>query len=264
MNENDLLKAKLDNIKNNLNIIKENENVIKLYHNYLYEVVELFDYLIQDKEDLFYTIVMDILIDIGYFSYNLTIQKNFMNEKEITTNLGINVILGKCCCRNIAYFYHDIFKHFFDYPLTLTCFDDEGIKNEKTMSFGNHMINLTKYHDTIYGFDLTNNLLYYPINKNTLKQYDKNYYIYYRKYSDIILRFYQETTVKDNFYEEIMIKEKLFKEARKKKIIPQENYQLLINEANNFIYDNERRLTTFLNKTVKLKEEIHEKMLLKK
>lgn len=264
MKEKDLLKAKMIYFEQNQKVLTENKDIIEIYNAYIYKIVELFDYLMKKNSHLFYTIVFDILTDLGFFSIDFKFNRKEEMTFEIAQKPGINIALGNGHCRNIACFYDDIFNKFYDYPLKMICYDSDGLKNKTTQSYGNHIINLAFHHDVLYGFDLINNLLYSFVDKNTLKEFNGKSYLYYKQYGDILIRLITEAEMKNDYLETVMKKKTLFKIASKKQIITLDEYKKLVNDANSFIMEKQKILESFLNDTDYLRNEMKEKVLTKK
>ena len=266
MTERDLQKIKLKHLKENIVEYNNNLELIKLYDDYIQKLTELFDFLLGKNDDLFYTIVFNILFEIGFFSHNNTFDDSMDNFKELSIKLGISVVNGAGVCRNISCFYEDIFKNIFNYPLSLCCFNkiSDSDKDNDAKIYSNHMINLSKYQDVIYGFDLINHSLFKPIDKNKLKCLDTNFYLYHKAMGDLLINVTTGLTLKDNFLNELKLKKQLLMISSRADTITKEKYQKLILDANNFIVGHKKIFKSFLEDSTKYKDEIKEKMLLLK
>ena len=262
MTEQELQKIKLKHIKNNIEIYKNNYELVTLYEEYINKIVELFDFIMIKNEDLFYTIVFNILMEIGFFSYNNTFDNSVDNFKELSIKPGINVIAGYGVCRNIACFYDDVTKHFYDYPLKLCCFDKKDGLTSDTKLYGNHMINLTKYHDTIYGFDIMNHCLFNAISKSKLKGFNVNYYLTHKVYGDLLINVVTDLKLRNDYIREFEIKKMLLEIASRHPIITNYDYEKIISDANEFIIRRKKIFQSFLKDNDSLKYEIKEKILI--
>lgn len=264
MTEEKLEKIKLKHIKNNLEIYQKNREIFLLYEEYIKKIVELLDFIRGKRDDLFYTIVFDILCEIGFFSFNNVFDSSQDEFPELTIKPGISVVSGTGLCRNIACFYEDIFKYFYNYPLKMCCFDPSGTHEKDTEVFGNHMINLTCHHDLIYGFDNMNHCLFKAISNEELTIVDSDYNLIYKPYGDILIRLTNELVDKNDFMFDIYLKKSLLEKASQGTCIKQEEFNKLVSDANALIIERKKILKSFLEDNMKYKEEIKEKMLLLK
>lgn len=264
MTEEKLKKIKLKHLKNNLEILKNNQELIALYDEYIEKIVELFDFLWKKNDDLFYTIVFDILYEIGFFSFNNQFNSDSDEFKELSIKPGLSIISGMGVCRNISCFYEDIFRYFYNYPLKMCCFDKNGLNEKDTDVFGNHMLNLSYYHDLIYAFDNMNHCLFRAINCDTFTGLGFDYDLVYKPYGDILFHIHTDLTDTNNVILETSWKKSLFERASQGKCITEEEYKKIIDDANNFITDRKKIFKSFLIDNLKYKDEINEKMLLLK
>ena len=261
MTEKELEKIKLKHLKNNLQIYKDNKDLVVLYNDYINKIVEFFDFIKVTKNDFLYTIVFDILTEIGFFTCHNNLDTNRDNFEELSIMPGISVINGACVCRNIACFYEDVSKHFFDYPLTLCCFDKYENADKDTAIYGNHMINLTTYHDTIYGFDIMNHCLFKSIGNNRLKGVEVDYYLVYKEYGDLLIHLTTQLEKNDDFLSQTELKKMLLRIASRKDVIESSQYKRIISDANDFIISRKKIFRSFLDDNNHYHEEIKQKML---
>ena len=264
MTEKDLQKIKLKHLKNNIELYNNNLELVTMYDEYIKKIVELFDFVMARKDDLFYTIVFNILMEMGFFSYNHTFNDNLDDFNELSIKPGINIVAGYGVCRNIACFYEDITKYFYNYPLKICCFDKKGELNNDTKLYGNHVINLTKYHDIIYGFDIMNHCLFTVTSKSKLTGFNLNYSLIYKMYGDILIKLVTDLENKNDYVEKLKTKKMLLEIAARSPIITNNDYEKLINEANEFLINRKKIFQSFLEENAKLTQEINEKMLVLK
>ena len=72
-----------------------------MYNTYIQRIVELFDFIMKDNNNLFYSIVFDLLIENGVFSADD--EFNYKDEpKELSLKPGLSVISGEGVCRNLS------------------------------------------------------------------------------------------------------------------------------------------------------------------
>ena len=163
-------------LMSNLETYQNNKELIGMYDEYIRRIVELFSIIIKNNSDLYYSIVFSKILHSGYFSAD----KKYSSKKatnQLNIKYGINIVNGDGTCLSIAYFYSDIFKHFYDYVLRLCCFYDDPTDSEdykkKTRIIGNHIINLAKYCDEIYGIDKLWELLFELKNEEIIEERKK-------------------------------------------------------------------------------------------
>ena len=253
--------VKLKYVKNNLEILKSNKELLSMYYEYVRNIIELFDFMNGSNSDLFYTIVFDILIEIGFFSADRRFKPTEEEIKELCFKPGLSIINGAGVCRNIACFYEDVFKNFYTYPLKMCCYDDKGQKNEDTITYGNHIVNLTDYHGTIYGFDLLNHCIFKAKDSDNLEGLGFNYLLKYCPSGDLLLEFVCCINEKTNFLEEVKEKRMLLEMSSTRNNLSKDEYQKLIMYANNFISQKSNVLRSFILQNKELTHEIKKKML---
>ena len=87
--------------------LEKNREVIKLYDTYLDCIVEeLLKYNITNP--LSYSLALGYIIKNGILSDDFFEPKE--TDDEIIGKLGISIVLGKGCCRNVCDMHQDIFK----------------------------------------------------------------------------------------------------------------------------------------------------------
>ena len=261
MTEKELEKIKLKFLKRNIQLYNDNKELIILYEKYIENIVELLDFIMGKNDDLFHTIVFNILMEIGFFSFNKRFDASKDNFKELCIKPGISVINGEGVCRNIACFYEDVFSYFYNYPLKICCFDKIGDNTKDTNIYGNHVINLTNYQGVLYGFDIMNHCLFKPRDDLELVGIDIDYSLIYKMYGDILMRATTDLKFKNDYVKEIEIKKEMFKESSNHNAITKENYIKIINDANEFIIKRKEIFQSFLKDNYSLSHEIKEKML---
>ncbi len=174
---------------------KYRETII-YYELFLDEVVdELLKYDLNNS--LEYSIALSYLLDHGYLSNDCTFKHKVSNQ-EITGKLGINIVLGKGCCRNISDFHKDIFNKLQLSIQPFYCF--QGIR-KGTNRGANHIVNLVDYKDNKYAIDLHNYCFLYHFKKPfvmepvSIVNKDK---LLYKPYYGIILGETDLDTIKEN------------------------------------------------------------------
>lgn len=263
MTEKDLENAKLNHIKQNMELYRDNKDIVSMYDDYIVKIVELFDFIMQKDSDLFYSIVFDILIEFGFFSAERKFNCN-KNFKELLIKPGLSIINGNGECRNVSCFYEDVFKYFYSYPLKLCCFDANGVTNTDTLTYGNHMINLTLYHDTIYGFDIINHCIFKAKSDKILEGIDIDYTLLHKPNGDLLIGLTTLLSNNVNFTKEYHLIRTLLQNASIKSELSLEELKQLVKRANRFIIEKKEILQSFMIENEELTQEIKKKMLLLK
>lgn len=168
-------------------------------------------------------LIISVLVQAGAFSYD---QYKYSNKEDIlNSRLGLNVLKGECCCRNVSSFMTNIFKVNNEFCENLAVISlDKKDKRKAVREMANHMINLISYDGVLYGFDSLSGFgsLYYFINSFELLPIEssKNAYMHYKPYIDYV---YNNLTFED-------IKQKLlaFKENGKTRISEKEFNDLVV------------------------------------
>ena len=143
---------------------KDNLSLIALYDEY----IKLASKLINEvslNNSISKGLIISVLAQSGVFSFD---DFKFGNVDDIlNTRLGLNVLNGEGCCRNLAHFTKDIFSCNNEFCENLTVMHlNKKDKRKATREKANHMINLIKYDGILYGFDIISGFgsLYYFIN----------------------------------------------------------------------------------------------------
>ncbi len=248
-------------ISSNIYSYIENNELVDLYYKYIEEVVDFFDKLIRDKSDLFYSVFFDILVQKGLFSATNKIVFTNNDFKELSLKFGLNVINGVASCRNIACFYEDIFCVFYRYPLKICCYDKLIDTKNTGEAYGNHVINITKHDDTLYGIDFRNHSIFTFTGSDELKLMGGNYTLQYFPDADVLLKAVSNTSYRRNIINEVDREKLIIEEAYKKPIITKEEYLKLLEEVKEFYLNKEHVIQSFMFKNKSLQNDIKEKML---
>ena len=261
MTEDKIEQVKLKHSERNLLLFNQNNELVSMYDEYVGKIVELFDFIKKNDSDLFYTLVFNILLEVGFFSADRRLEYNDEEYPELLFRPGMNIVYGKGQCRNVAFFYEDIFAYFCNYPLKACCFDKNFADDEKTNTYGNHVINLTNYEGITYGFDLTNHCAFRIKDPNTFSGVGFDYLLEYKPNGDLLLDLTTGLDKKSYFLKEKKIKDYLFKIAAQNNILSLEHYKKLVNDANIFIRERKPLFQSFLQNNEELTHEIKKKML---
>jgi len=264
MTQKELNEIKFKHVNNNLKIYHENKELITLYDEYINNIVELFDFIKCNESDLFYSLVFEILIEIGFFSADRNYQNNIDDFKELSIKRGINIINGEGVCRNLACFYEDVFSFFYNYPLKMCCYHHSEKESDYKKLYGNHVINLTLNNDTLYGIDLTNHCLFTVINKKMMRGLGFDEFLSYTPGGDLLFKMTTFLNINDDLFKEINETKKLINESIKKKKLTKDEYDKLVNIANEFIIKRKQIFQSFMIQNDELTHEIKKKMLLLK
>lgn len=112
-----------------------------------------------DDSSLSTILCIEKLIFMGKFSHLETFKyESYPNE--LTSNLGVNVILGKGCCRHLARFSKDLFDLSNLYCDNMNCLITEKECFSTLDGDGNHVINIIKFNGIYYGYDMVNHLIF--------------------------------------------------------------------------------------------------------
>ena len=158
-------------------IEEDKKNNIEAYYYYdlfLDKVVALLKD-IKFNNSLEYSIALSYLIDCGYLSKDFS----FIGEEsllEVKTRLGMSIINGSGCCRNISAIAKEVLdKLNYDNSLLYCHEGSHFFKRTKSLP-ANHVINLINYNNIDYGIDLYNNdILYRFISPLKLKAISSHY-----------------------------------------------------------------------------------------
>lgn len=252
--------------KEALDSFRDSRKEFELLHNIEYEkygtaIREYNKYLLMVKDflttldlnnSLEYSIALSYLIKNGYFTYD-RLFRNKKDDNELASRLGISIISGCGCCRNIADLSNDLLNALGYYSNNFYCYAPYNHlpKNANT-KLANHVANLVEFNGVKYVIDLLNECILYGFDSSfVLKEIAlfSDHKIRYKPYFDIILNQYDLNKIFER------LKEFEF-ESKKKKI-------------KSYDYENEIKLKTiiymsrhkdlcmdFHNETKELKEQI--------
>lgn len=134
--------------------------------------------------------IIAFLIYQGYLSNDLSFtDKELNSEKEISCLLGSSIIKGKGCCRNLSQIHKDIFQNLNLESNLLYCYEGVRLLGLEKNRQANHVINLVKHEENLYGIDLYNgNHLFHFISGLELEQISSrnNDHLLYKPYYEII------------------------------------------------------------------------------
>ena len=224
---------------------------ISNYDLFLDEIVnELLKYKLDNP--LEYSIALCYLIDKGYLSIDNKFKHKESND-EINGRLGINVVSGRGCCRNLADFHKDIFDKMNITSKQFYCY--EGIGNGIN-KWANHVINLVEYNDNLYGVDLNNNAILYHLKKPMIMSLISAF-----NSSKLTYKPYYEIVMGESNLEEIKNNIKMFEIYTKKKAINSLLYDIEIKyRIRDLMKTNKSHLEKFSESTKVLKKIITSNM----
>ena len=184
------------NVRDNALLYGEN---IKAYNDYISFIAYLVKTMSMPNNAISSSIVLRLLTNKGIFSKNRKI--NYVSEisDDIQGFLGMNVILGKVCCRHVANFQNDVLAKNYLISQPFNCYmADEDIDNTDDL-LPNHVINLVNYNDIYYGYDATNDKLFKFIDEFKMQELftDQPSYILYAPHSDMIINKSTKEKAKD-------------------------------------------------------------------
>ena len=236
--------------KNEENSLEKNKDIIKYYDIYLdYIADELLKHNFRSSLD--YSIALGYLIRKGYLSEGLEFNSK-VPDKEITGKLGINIVQGNGCCRNITGIHKDIFDRLNINIIPFYCYQGIDIFNNGLNEEANHIINLVEYDNNMYGIDIYNNNLLFHFKNPFIMRSISNY-------RDEKLRYkpYYELIVDGKTIDDIKDKIKLFDNYSKEKAISSIEYEIDIEfEIENYLFARQDRLNNFHEKTKSLRKNI--------
>ncbi len=168
--------------------IDSNKELIDLYKKYIKKVSKLINEISLDNS-ISKISLLSTLLQAGAFSWDKYV---FSNENDILlSNLGLNIITSKGCCRNIASFINDVLNESNEETRIMPVYST-NIKS-KTNAYknkANHVVNLIKYDNNLYAYDPSyyiGGTLYYFTNELEMTSYDnKKQFLYYKPYLDYV------------------------------------------------------------------------------
>ena len=235
---------------------QNNYSLIKDYQSFLNSVLNLLEILKLPNDDLSRIFIIEYLIQKGYLSCDKIKFTNEQKNDELLRFLGINVILGEACCRNVGGFYEELMQKNYDYP---TAFSGKLSKYSSKLlnhfNNSNHFINLVFDDNNLLGIDLINHDLYFFVKKNQMYSPNSNCYLTYTSFPDLFLRGMTINEVENrlNFFEN--------------NIVVNLDIQKINKRQQNIIEELEKKkeiLKGFYSETYPIKESIKNKMLSKK
>lgn len=224
------------------------------YNLYVKTASKLVEELSIKDNSISMALMISALIESGTFSYDSFTKDSC--EDILISKLGLNILNGTGCCRNVCSFINDIFNVLDRKNDILTVIKlEENNKKKALTSKANHMINLIYYNNTPYGFDMMSNMgsLYYFKSAFELLPVDskEETYMYYKPYLEIV---YQNRS-----FEYIKEKLKYLKESGKL-AITQEEFSWIITETDEKLCSNISLVKDFLFDTNERMESINEKI----
>lgn len=229
-------------------------SLIEEYNLYIKTASKLVEELSLKDNSISIALVISALIESGTFSYGSFDKDSY--EDILTLKLGLNILNGTGCCRNVSSFINDIFNALDRKCDVLTVVQLEENNQKKALtSKANHMIDLIYYDNVPYGFDMMNNLgsLYYFKNAFELFPVDtkEETYMYYKPYIEMV---YQNRSFE-------YIKEKLkFLKENGRLGITQEEFKGIITETDEKLCSSISLVKDFLFDTNERMESINEKI----
>lgn len=229
-------------------------SLISDYNSYINVASKLISELSIKGNSISIASLISVLIHCGIFSYDDFVRDNC--DDLLRSKIGINVLNGIGCCRNVSNFVTDIFNAMNEPCENLTVvLSDKSDKEKAITSMANHMINLIHYKEVPYGFDALSNLgsLYYFINGFEILPInpDEESYMYYKPYIEMV---YENKSLKD-------IRRKLnhFKDNGRKGI-SQEEFISIVTETDIRLQENMGLVKDFIRDTKEQIESINEKI----
>lgn len=211
-----------------------------------------------------FSIAIKYLIDNGYLSKDgVFYRKEPINEFQ--SRYGLNIIDGNGVCRNYAYFHNDVMKKLGEYCKRYFCASC-SCENAENMS-ANHILNLIKYNDCLYGIDLAKKLkLHIFVTCWMLQEISIATKMSAKKdFTDIDILYYKpylEMTSEMCSFEDIQENLKLFGECSivKDYISPKEYYNSILPKTIKYLAKERDTFTDFHIETLDIKNNIVEGM----
>ncbi len=223
-----------------------NFEALNIYYQYIALIQELFHDL-KIRNELETALLIRSLIKNGYFSSKGKFVSKSVHSDNIKYFNGINIILGQGCCRDFASFYVDIFAKIFNHNLTFC-----GITSNMAER-SNHIVNLIKYEDALYGYDIANDSLLTFESKYRMHAIDNSYFVEYRSFWDVFFSEYNFEQIRDHINE--------FGLTTTSFISNQEYFRLQKELLKEIYRRNSNLLKCFDKSTKQIKEKVKEKLL---
>ena len=225
-------------------------DTLKKYDDYIAEVAELLHHLGYSSA-LECSLLISYLIESGVLSNEyIFIDQVPDSKKEIHCRLGTTIVTGAGCCRNYACFLKDIFDCMHIPTDYFYCY--QGIPRIGFEKKANHVINLIRHEENVYGIDLYNgNRLYHFKTPFIQSEVAK------RPFYQLLYKPYFEITMGEATLEQIKQRIKRFQDYSTRPIInPTEYKDTIRSNARKKAYENHDALYEFHDKTKTLKKEI--------
>lgn len=158
---------------------RDNIELLRFYSLFIKEASTLVNDIALKDNSISKAFIIQQLILLGAFSYN---SFNIGNCFDMFIfKPGIEIVLGRGCCRHFAGIAKDIFDVNGDYCDLFSCLTSKEKRiNEKLSSDGNHCINIFQYNGKYCGYDIHNDTLLDFIGMNELINKDKGIFMYYK------------------------------------------------------------------------------------
>ena len=209
------------------------------------------------KTSIEYSVAIKYLIDKGYLSKKLEF-KQIEPINELQSNYGLNIITGEGICRNYTDFHKDIMEELNQYVKRFYCVEGSPMFKAKSQK-ANHVLNLIRYDETLYGIDLFNaNKLYKFKDEYTLNEisFNSNIKLRYKPYYEIIN---ENKTITDLFNTLKTFKE----ESKKNHIKPLLYYDVILKDVLSYLPKEKDMYIDFHNTTKTLKKNISDEIFKK-
>ena len=224
---------------------------IKNYYMFLDSVVKLLLSL-KIHTPLEYAIAIRYLIINGYLSYNGNYCFSCEFDNELMSNFGMNIICGSGCCRHEVDIFCNLFSMIGLYSKKFYC-NHSFFKylNFNRKRAADHVISLINYEDLLYGFDITNNMLFRFVNQSQMKSltYYDPVYLTYKPYYEMIFDGISIEKINDTY--------KLFDEKSKGRYMNVYEYKDLNADTISYLKGIDSLLHEFSKDTGKIKNKIY-------
>lgn len=228
------------------------KNEIEMYNEFIREVVKFLSSF-NITNEIQYSLMISYLTRTGIFSIDdFDFECNLKNELE--GFLGLNILYGKGCCRNVSSFFHDVMTSSNKYSEQFYCRASYTKLNFSRIKEANHVVNLINDGSNLYGFDAINIGLYYFFSKEELKllsQYAVSY-LRFKPYIGIITDKYS--------FEDITEKYSLYEHEVFKPNINIFDYQDLEGDISDRLAKEKALLLDFKEETMELKKAIYDEV----
>ena len=212
------------------------------------ELVKKFLSTFNADNQIQYSLLISYLLRSGIFSIGKNFKYTSNLKNELEGHLGLTILSGKGCCRNVSSFYEDLMG---DKADSFYCRLERSKLNLGQFKEARHVVNIIDFNGNLYAYDPINIGLFYFINKEQLKLLsDSNImYLRFKPYFGVITNKYEFGDIEDKY--------KLYEEASKKLHITTFDYELLRSDTLNRLNQRKMDLLDFKDDTMVLKETIH-------